>query len=358
MEISLNKETACRILRDLRRYGRINPRLRANLAVPCPGIGRSRWSKKLLRSSLPPIVFSLPEHPIDVASPTNCDRLGIRGASNTIYERGLPDNAFVHVGNGVTISSPELLFLEMGAVMPPVVQALFGLELCGTFTRDSLNPRDGEVTYFIDPVTSVDRIRQFLDKADRIRGLRQSRRVAEWLLDNAWSPREAIVALLMRLPKEWLGYGFGDIKLNRRVSLDENHQLAGSRVPDMTIGDTGVHINYDGEVHLSDRARYVDDRRRDRELLAHGETVFVVTKEDLLEDGGLDRVMWLAVDAIERKMRVRLDGVRAALEDRDLAARRQRLIWSLLPGERGRAISRELAEEQLLQRRDRKPRAH
>ena len=345
MNISLNKETACRVLRELRRLGRLNPRRRSSAVVPDPGPGRSRWSKRLLRGSLPSIVFCKPEHPIDVVSPRNSERLRVKGVSNTIYGSGIPQGAFVNVGGGITISSPELLFLEMGAVMSPVVQALFGLELCGTFSRDPANPRDGDVTYFLDPATSTHRIRHFLDKTKRAPGLIQSRIVANWLLDNAWSPREAIVALFMHLPPDQLGYGFDGITLNRRVSMGENHQLAESRVPDISIGDTGVHVNYDGEIHLSDRARYVADRRRDRELLVRGETVIVVTKEDLYEDGGLDRVMWLVVEAIERRNDVVLHDVRATLEDQERAAKRQRLIWSLLPGERGRAISRELASK-------------
>ena len=351
MNISLNKETACRILRELRKRGEVNPQLRSDAVVPDPGPGRSRWSNRLLRASLPPVVFCQPEHPVDVVSPVNCERPRIRCASNTIYGQGIPRNAFVRADNGITISSPELLFLEMGAVMSPVVQALLGFELCGTFSRDPLNPRDGDIAFFVEPVTSVERIRHFLDETKRSLGLSQSRLVADWVLDNAWSPREAIIALLMHLPAEQLGYGFEGITLNKRVSPWENHQLTESRVPDITIGDTGVHVNYDGEIHLSDRGRYVDDRRRDRELSAHGETVLIVTKEDLYEDGGLDRVMWLAVEAIEGKSGVRLDGIRATLENRDLAACRQRLIWSLLPGERGRAISKELAGELSEQRK-------
>ena len=183
-----------------------------------------------------------------------------------------------------------------------------------------------------------------------IRGLVQSRRVAEWILDDAWSPREAIIALLMHLPADCLGYGFEGIVLNRRIMHTDSHQLAESRVPDITIEGTGVHVNYDGEIHLADRWRYVDDRRRDRELAASGEVVLVVTKEDLVENGGLDRVMWLVVEAIETKNHTRLDDVRAALNDRTLALRRQRLIWSLLPGDRGRAISKELASEWLQQK--------
>ena len=48
------------------------------------------------------------------------------------------------------------------------------------------------------------------------------------------------------------------------------------------------------------REKAVDDVRRNRELAADGLTVFPITKEDLREKGGLDRVMRQVVESIER----------------------------------------------------------
>ena len=347
MDIALNKESACRVLRSIRAGNTINVTQlgRMDLPVPNPGEGRTRWSKKLLRTTLPNIVHQPPGHRIHVASPTNRDRLCVTDVCNTIYENGLPQGAFMGIGSGVSISSPEMLFLEMGTVMSPVIQALLGFELCGTYSRDPLNPRDGVITHFIPAASSVESIDAFLQKASNIRGLDQARLALKWVRNNAWSAREAIVGLLMVMPVSELGYGFENIVLNNRCDTSILVGPNGSRVPDITIGDTGVHLNYDGEVHLDDRERYVDDRRRDRELAASGETVLVVTKEDLNENGGLDQVMLLAVEAIEHRGFGRMETVRSAIFDRELVARRQKLIWSLLTGRRGRELSLELAKE-------------
>ena len=341
MELALNKRSACMVLRDLRSRDAFDPRSqeRIDLPIPDPGPDRSRWSKKLLREELPGIVLGA-NCRISVASPLNSERICVAGVENTLYGQGLPPKSFVRISPEIAISSPELLFLEMGSVMTPVIQALLGYELCGGFSRDPLSPRDGDVTHFIRPASSVSRLRAFLDQSRNVRGLGQSERVLGWVKDNAWSAREAIIGMLMAMPASESGYGFSDIILNDRIGVGPG----ATRVPDITIGRTGVHVNYDGEVHLSDRERYVDDRRRDRELAARGETVLVVTKEDLNQQGGLDRVMWLVLDAIERRGFGLMEDVRATLVDKDAAMRRQQLIWSLMPGERGRQLSRQLAE--------------
>ena len=86
------------------------------------------------------------------------------------------------------------------------------------------------------------------------------------------------------------------------------------------------------------------DKRRDRDLLVQGLSVLPVTKEDLLERGGLDRVMLQAMSIIERLGQGDYTRQKQALRRKKLAEERQKLIWSLLPGKRGRALSRELAE--------------
>jgi hypothetical protein len=142
----------------------------------------------------------------------------------------------------------------------------------------------------------------------------------------------------------------------------------------MMLGGTTTGLNYDGENHLelsavvdsaihsaaapgdgqlakaleqsiqAVREKYVDDRRRDRELLASGRDVLVVTYEDLVERGGLDRVMSLAMDSMERTGGLDLSAQRSALRSLFLRDRRQELVWSALSGELGKKVRRHLVE--------------
>ena len=80
------------------------------------------------------------------------------------------------------------------------------------------------------------------------------------------------------------------------------------------------------------RNKFLDDRRRDRELLASGLQVIPITSEDLYEPGGLDQVAKWTISRIEAEGSRELGLQRAALGSPALTADRQELIWSLLPG--------------------------
>lgn len=82
----------------------------------------------------------------------------------------------------------------------------------------------------------------------------------------------------------------------------------------------------------------MDDKRRDRELLVADYSVMAVTSEDLYEPGGLDAVMAQVIELIERETGRELTEQRDFLNDERMASRRQRFLWSLLPGKRGLRI--------------------
>lgn len=368
MILALNGLSALKVLRHLRQSSQpdLDQLSRATLPEPDPG-ERGRWSQKDIISFLQPFgcagTFD-DKDPLCAAVPSARDRLRVKGVRNTVYATGLPSDAFIEVGRGLYISSPELLFVELATCMPPEVQLLCGMELCGTFSRDAAAPRNGEVAYQVPPVTCVERIRAFVESCRGINGLNQSREALEWLLDNAWSPLEAVIAELAILPAGMLGYDLWPVDLNLRVETKDGATKA-SRVPDLIFRGTDVGLNYDGEGHLPlqdvvdaamhvalspeeksaehelsealDRVRSgsVSDKRRDRELSSAGMTVLAMTKEDLYERGGLDQVMRQVIDTIERTGKRRLTKQRALLESPLLSAMRQELIWSLLPGRIG-----------------------
>lgn len=301
-----------------------------------------------------------------IATPDSNFRPQLSLANTTVYtpEAGLPRRSFIDLGGGLSMSCPELLFAEMATIMDIPHLVLLGYELCGSYVRDPRDPRNGNARVGVSPVTSTAEIHAFLDEARWVRGADRAMYALEFVRDDAWSAMEAMVAALAALPVGEFGYEMGESTLNLRV--DRPAALVGSnakssRVPDILFGDTRVGINYDGEGHLNlsaiadaareaernpgeayaqaelghamrrVRAKAVDDIRRNRELAAAGYTVFPVTKEDLVEEGGLDRVMAQVVEAIEL-----LDGrdmsiPRRLVNLRLVKAGRQNLIWSLMP---------------------------
>ena len=352
---------------------------RCNMIAPSPHPQR-RWSKGQLSAQLSSVGLSellARNRRVNVIVPTRDQRVQSRGVENTVYSCSLPENSFIELGNGIAMSCPELLFIELGNVMEPAIHLLAGMELCGCFSQSAQNPRTGDAVYGIEPVTSVSRIREYAERAKSVRGSSRAIEAIELIEGQAWSPMEALIAALAILPMDKLGLDLGRVRLNPRKELGERLSRlssAASRVPDIMFMGTNVGINYDGEDHFrldgiaraavaldrdpgnADRAqeladafaeargRIVSDKRRDRDLMSLGLTVFPVAKEDLLEPGGFDRVMGQVVEAIERSEHRDLTAQRMALADGRLADARYALMRSLMPGGSSKGVAASMSD--------------
>lgn len=334
-----------------------------------------RWTaRRVDLSRFKGVPFASQKTPVHVAvSDANC-RIRAKFARNTVYEHELPKDAFLYLGDGIAISSPELLFLEMSKVMSPAAHALLGFELCGTFSRSPTRPRLGEAMFGIAPATTVDKIRDFLDRCGEGNNAVEARKTLAVIADNAWSPMEAVLATLMALPVTEYGYGMGPVILNERVNTREvlgGASTLDSRVPDVRVQDTTVGVNYDGHEHMdldalielatmSDgsveraadlettkrliREKSYDDLLRNRELSASGLLIMPASSEDLFRKGATDRLMTAVAVAIEKRDGRDMSKTFSAIASDALAQRRQLLIWSLLPWEHGIQAAKKLEE--------------
>ncbi|RVU98560.1 hypothetical protein EII22_01760 [Coriobacteriales bacterium OH1046] len=372
VRLTLGSLTALHIIRAIR-CGKIKVGLARRCAMLPPDPGpMHRWTRKRIAEQLAFLgtagEFS-PTRPLDVLVPEKDLRLQVAGTKSTVVSGALPKGSFVDVGNGIAVSCPELLFIELARAMDPIDHVLVGMELCGCFSRAAENPRNGDAVYGIAPVTTVAKLRAYAREAHEVRGSRQALAAIDLIAENAWSPAEALVAALAVLLVDKLGLDLGPIDLNPRKELGERLSRlsdAGSRVPDIMFRGTNVGLNYDGEDHFrlseiaraavaldrdpgnaalarefaeamaDSRARIVADKRRDRDLMLLGLTVFSITKEDLLDRGGFERAMGQVVEAIERAGRHDLLAQRVALGNERISRARHGLICSLMPGLRGK----------------------
>ena len=178
--------------------------------LPVPDAApRKRWTRGLAESLCLRIgvVFN-EDGTLDVAVPDPSHRLKAAFAHNTVYSSAssLPAHSFVDLGVGVAIACPELIFAEMAETMDTPQLALLGYELCGSFARDSRDPRNGDVAVKVSPVTSVGKIRRFIEEAKWLRASERALYALEYVADNAWSPTESVRAVIAlpissRLPR-------------------------------------------------------------------------------------------------------------------------------------------------------------
>ena len=341
---------------------------RSSMLAPDPSPKR-RWTRKSFRQLASSVPFSLGSEPFEVVVPCKSARIRTEGVSCTIYSDGLPANAFINLGNGICISSPELLFIELAAEMDPVEHLMLGHELCGSFARDADDPYNGPVAFDVPPLTSASKIERLLACAKSVRGIGAARASLAYLNDNAWSPTESVIAAFLRLPIDCLGFDFGELVLNPRVDLAQ--PLPGAkekRYPDIMIADTPVGVNYDGLVHLDlnsivkaavhmgaqpglrqaqsevdqavarVREKALDDIRRNRELATSGLSVFPMLMEDLYEPDGLEQIAMELVRSLERLAGRDMTIQRLVLENKVLSEARYRKLLSLLPGKHERNV--------------------
>lgn len=368
MQLTLHSLTALRLIRAARSRGiPAGLHARCDLLAPITD-GSASWTRATLRDALSwlgPMADFSPQRPLHVLCPSRETRIRTSGVKSSYCTVDLPAGAFVSLGHGVAIAGPELLFVEMARVMEPIVHLLLGMELCGGFSRDPLDPHDGPASYNVAPVTSIEKLRAFARQAHGLNGASGALETIDRIVENAWSPMEALIAALLVTPVNDLGYDLWPIVLNPRKEVSEYlapYADKSSRVPDILFKGTHVGLNYDGADHfgleriaqaareaernpgdarlareaqeaLRDaRARIVADKRRDRELEAMGYVVPAVTKEDLLEPGGLDKVVAQVVGAIAREGSRDTAFAADAVSFPRLCEFRQLLIRSLMPG--------------------------
>lgn len=356
MHICLNRLSALALLRSLRAKGEVTGWERCGIpdADPWP---QKRWSRQMvpylqLGRSAPPSKSD----PVDVIVPRTAPWPRASFFSVRTCDWSVPPGSFLKVTSEYTVPCPELLFLELAESMDRATLELVGYELCGSFSRSPSNPRTGGVAHGLKPLTSVERIKAYLGKCQGQRGLTAAHEALRNVRDNAWSAMEAIVSLFLVRDVKDLGYGIRGITLNEREAFGQElrrRSAVAGRVPDISLDDLPVGFNYDGHGHLNlnsidvsslgedelrgalaeVRNKYVDDIRRNRELLAQGRIVLPIVAEDLVDRGGLDAVVLEAMLAAERLTGTSGENgvlVRTAL-GRGYAARRQQLIWSLYP---------------------------
>ena len=366
MQLALDGPSALAALRAIRTgaLGGKLPSKHVDLPAPNPEPSKRWIARAFSLGSLQPYLPFSDERPLHVAVPTKATRIRSTFVRSTVYERGLPKGSFVPLGDDLYLPRPELLFLTMDRHMDPLPHLMLGLELCGTFSRDPLDPCGGDTPLHLDPVTSAEKIQAYADEAG-LRGHDQARRLANRLADGAWSAGEALVAAFAALPFLDLGYDLAPVALNSRQKPSKalaRFATKDSRVPDILLANSTIGINYDGMGHLDldsvataagelernpgsssveagfeearrlVREKYVDDRRRDRELGAGGLMVFVATKEDLYEPGAFDRLMGQCTYALRRAGVEGLEYLEQGIGSLAISKARREMLETVLPG--------------------------
>ena len=226
-----------------------------------------------------------------------------------VWSHPVPANAFINLGNGISISSPQFLFLQLAPHLSYVDLIMVGLELCGFYSlwkypraRPGVTVEDEfkEATYNLQPATSAQRIADFVGRMKGERGALKARAVLKYLLDFSASPMESAVYLLLCFPRSMGGWGLPKPIFNARVTVTTSttHE---TRYPDLYWQLRGLDVEYQSDyAHSGEWSRYRDSIR-EVELEAEDISVLPLTRLQLMDP---EEFIAFAT-SVRRKLKVR-----------------------------------------------------
>ena len=178
--------------------------------------------------------------------------------------------------------APRSAFIQEASLRSFVDTLVLGFELCRrAYQQKTLAT---STVYGTQPLTSVRKIRGFLERNSRLFGAQRARAAASYLVDGAASPRETQAALLLGLPAFYGGYGLGMPSMNYEISCTpEATAISGRRTLrcDLFWPEASIAVEYQSwEFHSGDLCR-IRDSRRTNALQAMGIAVVGLTNNEL-----------------------------------------------------------------------------
>lgn len=257
---------------------------------------------------------------------------GSHAFSYHIHRRPFPFGSFCALGEGVYVASPELCFLQMAETLNLPSLVLIGMELCGTYRcAGSVDVGEGPLarevsTFQVVSLTSVAKMRRFIDRCEGERGVKAARSAVPFVLDGSASPMESIVAALMTLPARLGGWGLPLPKLNYEITIaeDASHQPFGTRRRcDFFWPGCDVALEYDSRSFHTQQGAFMRDSVRRDELMHEGVRVLTMTPGQLFDFALFEGAMRSLGRAL---------GVRVRTRVADAETRRRALHRLLLHG--------------------------
>lgn len=260
--------------------------------------------------------------PVQLVVPDVASRARNAQVACNVFDRRIPPAAFIDVGHGVFVESPELCFLLKARESPFEKLVETGYELSGTYRMSREHP-EGMVSDQL-PLASSASLRSFAARAQRLPGIKAARKALPFVLEGSASPKETHLAMISCLPGRFGGYGFSPARLNYEVPIPEKARGRGvGRICrcDLYWPEAKLDVEYDSRLHHASENDQIRDSARRTALAYQGILVISVTSEQLHAR--------LEMDKVANAMAKRL-GVRLRSRATDWETKRIRLRSSLL----------------------------
>ena len=237
------------------------------------------------------IGIDLGTNPTDFIVPSPSSRTRSTRITCSVFDKRIPAKAFVNVGDGVFVVSPELcLLLEARtAAFANLVET--GYEFCGSY-RLAASSDTGMLSDQL-PLTSVSKLQSFLSRARNLNGVGAARDAVAHILPNSESPKESQLSILSSFPGRLGGYGFPQPTLNHPVRISEKargRSVGETCRCDLFWPDAKLDVEYDSRLHHTGEAEQEKDSARRTALAYAGILIITVSSDQLHTRSEMDKV--------------------------------------------------------------------
>lgn len=200
----------------------------------------------------------------------------------SLFPQEFPAGTLMQLPGNILVPSFEQYFIQKARSLKFEHLVLLGMELCGRYAHRT--PGIGSTTcdYLVDSAMSADSLRAHIKKASGMMGSKQARVAAQWIIDNAYSPRESVIALEQYLQPRRGGRGYPMPKLN--IEVDIPPSLRGLAARDVFMPDIYwegmLDVEYDSGYH-NERDQIEKDKARVADIQAVGIPVISATRLSL-----------------------------------------------------------------------------
>ena len=215
----------------------------------------------------------------------------------------------------------------------------FADECCGNYSRDPLSPISGRLHYderdkptrFCNP----DDLRELLEQAHDLDGLRLARHISRYVIDGSGSPMETCTNHVMTLPPRYGGFSMRVPLANEQLVLNPGEKKIirhESLRPDLQWPDQRMVAEYLGDESHAGKSARIEDKNRLQDYIATSYTPFFLMYDDVCNAQAINRTAEMfAREFMKRGVKGELYRVRKYLKDEDFLARQRKLLACLLP---------------------------
>lgn len=213
--------------------------------------------------------------------------LRLRGGAvkSVVCTAAVPRWSFGMLPDGAFCPLPAHAVVALGAELPMHFLVELACELAGSYRKDSRDLRG-----MIDraPVLTVERLKEFADAAEGMRGVKRARQACWYVAEGSASPMETTLYTLLCLGVRQGGAGLPKPELNARIDLPVEQRRLAKRDflrADMLWRQQKLVVEYDSDLAHADSHALNCDASRRNALQAVGYTVVTVTKDQVFNWG-------------------------------------------------------------------------